>query len=1036
MLHKKKKPPPPSDPRDGRKSSNATDPHQNNDAHSNSKIDEVSVGGVDDIEQILNDPSKYNLKIKILHPESEHVDPSACRAPIIFAEVGGHVDHSSNSEVSGTQTVSTADMNKPSLLFITSYAVRDPTNDVQASLWTTDPFQPSSTDSTITACGVACDKASVVSAIEAVKSLVSAFGNKVPVNLKVLAVSLPPSSIVPNLDDGQYSTSEDGVLHPTKKLANFIEAHRDEILAPAVNVVLASKPGSFTSQFPDSVVGVFGGRGALQFDLCVELANSTPMCALESSNPISNPISALSTVIAKLLEESRSNSALNFRPSQSLGSMSDEAGDEQSQTTSELDRFLESPEVNAQFAKVYPSFHQDQSNFSLKKLFYKTTLVPTMISSSSTGCDDTSSRDYIPKSATCSFNVVLPVSTDVDVAYSKITSLVQGYVQEISSELVVSFSNVKKRYGWYSDPTTSLFTSLSNSFKSSFNSEYRPFIPSCEPFSSPYCLNISQAFHGVPTFFISLNDPHASVGGPNETVLLDDIHGMTEALVRFTFGLATGNPETSLEGASANSKPRPVRPHQERKSHVERKREEHKHEKHYQEEHKPAHEEHLGHQHERVEEQQPEQPQVQEQVEEEEQQPEQPQVQEQVEEEQQPEQSQVQEQVEEQQPEQSQVQEQVEEQQPEQSQVQEQVEEEQQLEQSQVQEQVEEQQQPERPQVQEQVEEEQQLEQPQVQEQVEEQQSENLPEEEKIQLNEEMFFSETNTQEQDTLVTEPAQLATEEPVVDYAKDSDDLFTELNEMRSNPAAYADKIAYFLDCFHQKDESDDKYLIFKPENGVHIQTIEGRANLESVLDILRSTPALPLFTRHEGMDKGANDLVEDQIKSGLTGHQSSDGSSSSDRISRYGQWFGNAGEVLVYLQPLATLRVIQLLCSDGDETRHTRTSILSPEFKVAGVASGPHPTNRNMAVVTLAAKYGPKGLNEAAVGTYTAETKTQTENFDIILQSIPVSEVHEAVQTAIEENNNVELDYTPGSIKITLTDASGASQVLECTWGADS
>jgi acetylornithine deacetylase/succinyl-diaminopimelate desuccinylase-like protein len=837
--------------------------HGNVDGHRHSNVDvdqrpsnaenhPVSYSGSDEIESTMFDPSKYNLKIKILHPESDNVDPSGSGAPMVFAEIGGVVEPvvGSDGAVLGVQSVSATENSKPALLFITNYGTSDPTKDVEASLWASQPFQPVSTDSSITACGVASDKGSVISAIEAVKSLVSAFGNKVPVNLKILAISLPPSSFVPDLDDNQ-NEEDSTVLHPSKKLANFIDLHKNEILTPNVQVVLASKPGSFTKQLPDSIVGIFGGRGALQFDLTVELPNSTPTCALESFNSNSNPISVLSSAISKLLEESRSNTVFNFGP-QSPESKSDEKNAEKTQyEVTELDRFLESPEVGAHFAKVFPSFQANQSGFSIKKLFSQTTLVPTQIFSSSTGNDQNTARDYIPKSATCTFNAVLPVSADLDVAYSTITSFIENYVNELNNQLIVSFSNVKKVPGWYSDPTTSLFASLSNSFKSSFNQEYRPFIPSCEPISSPFCRNLSQSFNNVPTFFISLNDPHSNIAGPNETVLLDDINGTTEALVRFTFGLATGNPSTSSSGTS-NSNPKPVHPHPENKQKKpeqkkpeqkkaeqkkpEQKHEEHKHEepKHEEPKHEePKHEEHKREeQPEQVVEKQPEQ--VVEQIQE--------QPQEQVVVEQQPEQTQEmpQEEVVGQQPEQSeQVVESVQEQQSE-----------------------------------------------QVQEQFAEQpeQTQEQVQEEKAPANEEQIVLETNTQDE-TQTTEPSG---DEKIVDYAKEADDLFVEINEMRSNPPAYAEKIAHFVNFFHQKDENDDKFVVFKPENGSHIETFEGRATLENVLDILRSTPPLPLFVRHEGMDKASSDLIEDQLKSGITGHQGSDGSSSTDRISRYGQW----------------------------------------------------------------------------------------------------------------------------------------------------
>lgn len=90
----------------------------------------------------------------------------------------------------------------------------------------------------------------------------------------------------------------------------------------------------------------------------------------------------------------------------------------------------------------------------------------------------------------------------------------------------------------------------------------------------------------------------------------------------------------------------------------------------------------------------------------------------------------------------------------------------------------------------------------------------------------------------------------------------------------------------------------------------------------------------------MTRSAADHANDIGPKGISGHTGSDGSSMSDRISRYGDWMGKIGENIDFGGKTAKDVVLSLLVDDGVSNRGHRGSVMSSEYVKVGIACAKH------------------------------------------------------------------------------------------------
>ena len=193
-----------------------------------------------------------------------------------------------------------------------------------------------------------------------------------------------------------------------------------------------------------------------------------------------------------------------------------------------------------------------------------------------------------------------------------------------------------------------------------------------------------------------------------------------------------------------------------------------------------------------------------------------------------------------------------------------------------------------------------------------------------------------------------------------ATDADDLspleksvFEELNFARTQPKELAKHLLAMRPHFDGK-------IMRLPGRGVAVRTQEGVAALDEAIKHLQTVPALAPFQRiSAGMSRAARDHCNDSGRRGSIGHDGTDGSTPSSRLSRHGEWERTSGENINYGAGDARDCVVQLIIDDGVPGRGHRTNIYKPEFNVVGIASGEHATYEFMVVITFAGDFVEQG-----------------------------------------------------------------------------
>lgn len=173
--------------------------------------------------------------------------------------------------------------------------------------------------------------------------------------------------------------------------------------------------------------------------------------------------------------------------------------------------------------------------------------------------------------------------------------------------------------------------------------------------------------------------------------------------------------------------------------------------------------------------------------------------------------------------------------------------------------------------------------------------------------------------------------------------------EANRLRSNPAAYAERLESLLPYFNGK-------TLEIPGQSFGLTTREGADAVEEAIAALRQLSPLPSLSLSTGMSNAVQELVDDQSVSGRTGHIDRQGRTPSDRLEDYGQWQGTVSENISY-SPISSAewQVILWLIDDNVPGRGHRFNLLNPSFRFTGIACGQHPDYGTMCAMNYASNY---------------------------------------------------------------------------------
>ena len=172
-----------------------------------------------------------------------------------------------------------------------------------------------------------------------------------------------------------------------------------------------------------------------------------------------------------------------------------------------------------------------------------------------------------------------------------------------------------------------------------------------------------------------------------------------------------------------------------------------------------------------------------------------------------------------------------------------------------------------------------------------------------------------------------------------------ILDEINSLRTNPSAYAEKILTYKGYF-------DKDLLKRPD-GKKIRTQEGPAAYDEAAKFLKSAKPACALTASKGLTKIAEDLlhVAQTCDAGaIDSHVDI-----KKLIKKYGSFDGSFGRLMEFGGEAAEHVVIDLVVSDGDRSRSQRDQLLDNNFKVIGLVAGDHPDFKKCTMMALATKF---------------------------------------------------------------------------------
>ncbi|OMJ80204.1 hypothetical protein SteCoe_19613 [Stentor coeruleus] len=171
-----------------------------------------------------------------------------------------------------------------------------------------------------------------------------------------------------------------------------------------------------------------------------------------------------------------------------------------------------------------------------------------------------------------------------------------------------------------------------------------------------------------------------------------------------------------------------------------------------------------------------------------------------------------------------------------------------------------------------------------------------------------------------------------------------ILEELNECRTNPSMYSQKISKILKYYRGK--------IFARPGYEAIETEEGSGNALACISYLKTVMPIEPLQWSQSLTLAAQMHADDIGPSGRMSHIGQDGSEPCDRIERFCQWSGHLGENIDYGNADSEDIVVSLLIDDGVLARGQRLNIMKREHKYAGVGFGYHSEYQYVCVILFA------------------------------------------------------------------------------------
>ena len=186
----------------------------------------------------------------------------------------------------------------------------------------------------------------------------------------------------------------------------------------------------------------------------------------------------------------------------------------------------------------------------------------------------------------------------------------------------------------------------------------------------------------------------------------------------------------------------------------------------------------------------------------------------------------------------------------------------------------------------------------------------------------------------------------------YSKFVEDVINEINFVRTKPSEYAAKLERICSSItgHKVKVGNS---IMKLREGSKIFD-------ESIQYLLNIGPMEPLELC-DGLSESANELLSILIiQEGVDMSEFSlDIYDLEHRLDHFGVFFGEFNEIIDYGSFDAEFVVVNFILGDGDEARTDRHTILNPQMKYCGIASGILPSTKKCTVLNVVQHYYKPG-----------------------------------------------------------------------------
>lgn len=193
----------------------------------------------------------------------------------------------------------------------------------------------------------------------------------------------------------------------------------------------------------------------------------------------------------------------------------------------------------------------------------------------------------------------------------------------------------------------------------------------------------------------------------------------------------------------------------------------------------------------------------------------------------------------------------------------------------------------------------------------------------------------------------------------------DIFKAINELRKMPNYYSAK------CKEEgKWKEGDSTIQLTPDG--ERRWHEGKVAFDEAIDFLAGAKPAPALTLSPELSHSAMDLVKHIGPNGLNTDMLPNHVDPPTRFSRYGQFQGSIIEIIVYAAHTARDCIIKCCVCDGDSSRSDRTTLLDPQYKVCGIAAGPHTKMGTVISIILAGGFVPKTSAATTVNPAAAAT----------------------------------------------------------------